>query len=109
MVAGRLVLFAKRPTHPKKGLVSLGLFAKRPSRPTVGGMLSGYIASTHDVAVYMAEWDGSIKDPGSLTLPANIMQVIRASRGLLVYVIAQITHSMWIGYEVGGAHALRKP
>ena len=38
MVAGRLVLFAERPTHTK-ALVSLGLFAKRPSRPTAGVML----------------------------------------------------------------------
>ena len=68
-----------------------------------------YIWSQHKVAVYMAEWDGAITDPGSPALPDHIMQAIRFSRGFLVHVIAQIADSMWIGYEVGGAHVLDKP
>ena len=65
-----------------------------------------YISSKHNVAVYMAEWDGGIQNPNSLALPAYIMQAIGASRGFLVHVILKIETSMWIGYEVGVAHAL---
>ena len=69
-----------------------------------------YISSRHNVAVYMAEWDKKIQgNPNSIVLPAYIMQVINASRGFLVHVIDEIRESMWIGYEVGGAHAFNKP
>lgn len=63
----------------------------------------------HGVWAYMAEWDGTIQNPASNTLPAYIMQTIKASRALLVQVIPQISASMWIGYEVGGADAFNKP
>lgn len=56
----------------------------------------------------MAERDGTITKPRSLALPGYIMQAIGARRGRLVHVIARIVDSMRIGYEVGGAHALRK-
>ena len=65
-----------------------------------------YISSKHNVAVYMAEWDGGIQNPNSLALPAYIMHAIGASCGFLVHVILEIGTSMWIGYEVGVAHAL---
>ena len=64
-----------------------------------------YISSKHNVAVYMAEWDGGIQNPNSLALPAYIMQAIGASCGFLVHVTLEIETSMWIGYEVGVAHA----
>lgn len=67
-----------------------------------------YISRKHNVAVYMAEWDRRIINPSSLALPAYIMGAIHASRGFLVHVIAQIKDSMWIGYEVGGAHVFGK-
>ena len=71
--------------------------------------LARHIWSNLNAAVYMAEWDGRIQNPNSLALPPYIMKAIDASRGLLVHVIAKITTSMWIGYEVGVAHALGKP
>ena len=68
-----------------------------------------YISSKHNVAVYMAEWDGGTQNPNSLALPAYIMQAIGTSCGFLVHVIVEIATSMWIGYEVGVAHALDTP
>ena len=37
------------------------------------------------------------------------MTHIRTSRGFLVSVRPQIAVSMWVGYEIGGAHAHRVP
>ena len=67
-----------------------------------------YIAEKFRVKVYMAEWDENIYDDSS-SLPDYIMEAIRRSAGFLVHVIAQISASMWIGYEIGGAHAMQKP
>ena len=66
-----------------------------------------YIAFKHEVTVYMAEWDDYV-DGDSNRLPDHIMEAIRRSDGFLVNVIAGIAGSMWIGYEIGGAHAMRK-
>ena len=68
-----------------------------------------YIGSKHNVAVYMAEWDPNIQNPTCLRLPGYILRVIKASLGFLVHVIEDITHSMWVGYEVGVAHAFGTP
>ena len=66
-----------------------------------------YIAERHRVQVYMAEWDDQVYGD-SPALPDHIMKAIRESNGFLVNVIAEIAASMWIGYEIGGAHAMRK-
>ena len=66
-----------------------------------------YIAQTHRVKVYMAEWDDFV-DSDSAQLPDYIMDAIRRCGGFLISVIAEIAASMWIGYEIGGAHAMRK-
>ena len=66
-----------------------------------------YIAEEHRVQVYMAEWDDQVYGD-SPTLPDHIMKAIRESNGFLVNVIAEIAASMWIGYEIGGAHAMAK-
>ena len=66
-----------------------------------------YIASKHRVKVYMAEWDGGVVGDSN-QLPDYIMNAIRKSDGFLVHVIAEIVESMWIGYEIGGAHAMNK-
>lgn len=66
-----------------------------------------YIADGYKVSVYMAEWDDKIGgDPDEL--PDYIMEAIRKSNGFLVNVTAAIAVSMWIGYEIGGAHAMQK-
>ncbi len=67
-----------------------------------------YIANKHFVNVYLAKFDDSV-DENSNELPDYIMNEIRKSDGFLVNVIAEIAVSMWIGYEIGGAHAMRKP
>ncbi len=67
-----------------------------------------YISDRHGVQVYMAEWDDSV-DGDSNELPDYIMNAIRECDGFLVNVIAEIVISMWIGYEIGGAHAMQKP
>lgn len=66
-----------------------------------------YIADKHRVQVYMAEWDDEVYGDSS-ALPDHIMKAIRQSDGFLVNVIAEIAVSMWIGYEIGGAHAMGK-
>ena len=66
-----------------------------------------YIADKHKVKVYMTEWDEHVVDDSS-QLPDYIMDAIRKSDGFLVHVIAEIVVSMWIGYEIGGAHAMDK-
>ena len=85
------------------------VFMSHKTGDTAAEREARYISSKHKVAVYMAEWDGTITDPCSPALPDHIMQAIRVSRGFLVHVIARIADSMWIGYEVGGAHVLDKP
>ncbi len=60
------------------------------------------------VMVYMAEWDDNVEDDSD-ELPDYIMNAIRKCDGFLVNVIAAIRISMWIGYEIGGAHAMQKP
>ena len=66
-----------------------------------------YIAQKHGVHVYMAEWDNDV-DGDSTVLPDYIMNAIRQSGGFLVNVRPDIKASMWIGYEIGGAHAMQK-
>lgn len=55
----------------------------------------------------MAEWDDDVQGDSS-RLPDHIMTAIRKSDGFLVNVITQIRESMWVGYEIGGAHAMEK-
>lgn len=66
-----------------------------------------YIAETHQVQVYMAEWDDDVEGDSN-ELPSHIMDAIGQCDGFLVHVIQQIATSMWIGYEIGGAHAMEK-
>ena len=61
------------------------------------------------VDVYMAEWDDDVTvDPGNEALPSSIMKHIHRSDGFLVNANEAIRVSMWVGYEIGGAHALQK-
>ena len=66
--------------------------------------LAKYITHQHRIVTYLAEWDPSV-NPNSPTLPDHIMKHIRTSHGFLVSVRPQIAISMWVGYEIGGAHA----
>ena len=66
-----------------------------------------YISTKHGVQVYMAEWDDDVQGD-STELPDHIMNAIRKSDGFLVNVISAIAVSMWVGYEIGGAHAMQK-
>ena len=66
-----------------------------------------YIMQRHGVSVYMVEWDDHV-DSDSTELPDYIMTAIRRSSAFLVNVTAAIAVSMWIGYEIGGAHAMGK-
>ncbi len=65
-----------------------------------------YITRRHRIVTYLAEWDPNV-DPDSRRLPDYIMAQIRTSQGFLVSVRPQIAISMWVGYEIGGAHAHR--
>lgn len=66
------------------------------------------LAKRHEIEIYMAEWDDTVQRDSN-ELPDHIMMAIRESHGFLVNVIAEIAVSMWIGYEIGGAHAMDKP
>ena len=66
-----------------------------------------YMSEKHGVQVYMTEWDDNVQGDSN-ELPNYIMKAIRASDGFLVHVISKIAVSMWIGYEIGGAHAMEK-
>ena len=70
--------------------------------------LAQYITRRHHIVTYLAEWDPGV-NPNSPTLPDYIMDHIRTSQGFLVSVRPQIAISMWVGYEIGGAHAHRVP
>ena len=73
------------------------------------GRLADHIFGRHGVYVYMAEWDDDITDHSAGNLPDHLMEKIKESDGFLVNVTSQIAVSMWVGYEIGGAHALDKP
>ncbi|MCY4589996.1 MAG: hypothetical protein OXE86_05400 [Alphaproteobacteria bacterium] len=68
---------------------------------------ANYISKKHHLLVYMAEWDDDVQGDSN-ELPNHIMAAIRKSDGFLVNVVAEIAISMWIGYEIGGAHAMEK-
>ncbi|MDE0373991.1 MAG: hypothetical protein OXI73_15810 [Rhodospirillales bacterium] len=70
--------------------------------------LARYITRQHRIVTYLAEWDPTV-NPNSITLPDYILTQIRTSRGFLVSVRPQIAISMWVGYEIGVAHAQSVP
>ncbi|MDE0106919.1 MAG: hypothetical protein OXN96_03875 [Bryobacterales bacterium] len=67
-----------------------------------------YITTQHGIITYLAEWDPNVRHD-SLALPDYIMREIQISDGFLVNVRPQIAISMWVGYEIGGAHAHEVP
>ena len=67
-----------------------------------------YITSQHGIITYLAEWDPNFRHD-SLALPDYIMREIQVSHGFLVNARPQIAVSMWVGYEIGGAHAHEGP
>ena len=70
--------------------------------------LARHINLNYPVIVYMAEWDDHIDHTEQTVLPDYIMEIIQGSDGFLVNVSSAIAVSMWVGYEIGGAHALGK-
>ena len=90
-----------------KASATTTLFLSHKTGDYAAGREADYIAETHDVEVYMAEWDPDV-DGDSNELPEHIMDNIRQSDGFLVCISPLIATSMWVGYEIGGAHAFRK-
>ncbi len=84
------------------------LFMSHRTGDTAAEVEARRIMRMHRVAVYLAEWDPNVQGDAP-TLPDYIMRAIKGSRGFLVYVIDRIASSMWVGYEIGGAHASEKP
>lgn len=85
------------------------VFLSHKTGDSVADQVARHILNRHGMWVYMAEWDRAIQNHSPNALPEYIMRTINVSRALLVQVIPQISSSMWIGYEVGGAHAFNKP
>ena len=69
--------------------------------------IARYIQKKHRVNVYVAEWDDNVYGDSN-HLPSYIMNIIKLTDGFLVNATRQVKDSMWIGYEVGGAHASEK-
>lgn len=65
------------------------------------------LSKTHKIKVFMAEWDDHVHGDSD-QLPDYIIEAIGKSRGFLVHVTQEIRASMWIGYEIGAAHAMKK-
>ena len=84
------------------------VFMSHKTSDTEAVQIARYISMRHGVKVYMAELDSTVQRD-SRDLPENIMRAIEASRCFLVHVIDAIKSSMWIGYEVGVAHAYGRP
>ena len=84
------------------------LFLSHKTHDTTADKLARYINQRHNVTVYMAEWDDYIDHTAQGALPDYIMAIIQGCDGFLVNVSSAIAVSMWVGYEIGGAHALRK-
>ena len=91
----------------RKSITDKMIFMSHKTGDALAAKEAQYIARKYRVQVYMTEWDTTVAGD-SAELPEYIMNAIRKSDGLLVNVIAAITRSMWIGYEIGGAHAMRK-
>ena len=91
--------FTTRPSHPV-------IFMSHKTGDYRAEREAERISEEHKVGVYMAEWDENI-DGDSKELPEYIMKAIRSCKGFLVHVVASIVDSMWIGYEIGGAHAMQ--
>ena len=83
------------------------IFLSHKTRDIQAETEAKYISDKHRVQVYMVEWDDDVQSD-SKELPDHIMRAIRKSDGFLVNVVAEIAVSMWIGYEIGGAHAMEK-
>lgn len=69
--------------------------------------LGEYIYNTYGAWAYLTKWDDNVESD-DVALPDYIMYRIRACNGLLVSVTTRISVSMWVGYEIGGAHAMQK-
>lgn len=112
----RLIQPGKRDTHQKmeaesylntKSASETMVFLSHKTGDTKAVVEARYIADRYGVRVYMAEWDDRVHRE-SAGLPDYIMNAIRKSDGFLLNVIPEIGTSLWIGYEIGGAHAMRK-
>lgn len=85
------------------------LFLSHKTNDPTAEALAEAIGKDGGVDVYMAEWDDNLTvDSGNEALPPYIMEHIRRSDGFLVNANEAIRVSMWVGYEIGGAHALQK-
>ncbi len=83
------------------------VFLSHKTGDTKADVLAVYLSTTHQIKIYMAEWDDNIYGDSS-KLPEYIIEAIGKSKGFLVNVIREIGTSMWIGYEIGAAHAMKK-
>ena len=91
----------------KKPATQTLVFLSHKTGDTLAEKEARYIAGRHSVLVYIAEWDDRVSGD-SAGLPDHIMSAIQRSDGFLLNVIPEIGTSMWIGYEIGGAHAMKK-
>ena len=91
-----------------KSAADVMMFLSHKTGDDTAETVARYISDKHHVQVYMAEWDDTVYGD-SAGLPDHIMSAIQLSNGFLLNVIPEIGSSMWIGYEIGGAHALDIP
>lgn len=90
-----------------KSVIDTMIFLSHKTGDIKAEVEARYISEKHHILVYMAEWDDRVYRD-SAELPDHIMNAIQRSEGFLLNVIPEIGTSMWIGYEIGGAHAMGK-
>lgn len=90
-----------------KSTVETMVFLSHKTGDTKAVGEANYIVQEDGVRVYMAEWDDNVHGE-STDFPAYIMRAIGKCDGFLLNVIPEIGSSLWIGYEIGGAHAMGK-
>ena len=96
--------FLDRATQYVEGSTLKQIFMSHKTGDQEAERVAKHIAQKHRVIVYLAEWDTNVSGD-SPTLPDYIMKQIKRSNGFLVHVTPRIAISMWVGYEIGGAHA----
>ena len=79
------------------------LFLSHKTGDTAAEELARKLAKKLRITVYMAEWDPNVSGD-SPELPDYIRKHIETSNGFLVYANQKIA-TMWVGYEIGVAHA----
>jgi len=105
---GTELRYAQAPRSSYAAATDTIVFLSHKTNDPTATKVATYINQVHHAIVYVAEWDDDVPHDQQGSLPRYLMDRIRECNGFLVNVNSTITMSMWIGYEIGGAHAFSK-